>query len=79
MVKEDNKESEIIEQGDIFFFYRPKVDTEEVKGIEDIQRFYMVITPEEKKDDIYRLFLIGQKQLPEIVEGKSTSEEKTGH
>lgn len=76
MVKEDNKESEIIEQGDIFFFYRPKVDTEEVKGIEDIQRFYMVITPEEKKNDIYRLFLIGQKQLPEIVEGKSTSEEK---
>jgi hypothetical protein len=78
MVKEDKKKSiEIIEQGDIFFFYRPKVDTEEVKDIKDVQRFYMVTTPEEKeKNDIYRLFLIGQKQLPEIVEGKSTSEEK---
>jgi hypothetical protein len=78
MVKED-KRSEIIEQGDIFFFYRPKVDTEEVKDIKDVQRFYMVTTPEEekeKKKDIYRLFLLGQKQLPEIVEGKSTSEEK---
>src|SRR5215216_3887202 len=77
MVKEDKKKSiEIIKQGDIFFFYRPKVDTEEVKDIKDVQRFYMVTTPEEEKNDIYRLFLIGQKQLPEIVEGKSTSEEK---
>lgn len=81
MVKEDKKQKknniEIIEQGDIFFFYRPKVDTEEVKDIKDVQRFYMVTTPEkQKKKDIYRLFLIGQKQLPEIIEGKSTSEEK---
>src|SRR5919107_2423568 len=80
MVKEDKNSIEIIEQGDIFFFYRPKVDTEEVKDIKDVQRFYMVTAPEEeeeeKKNDIYRLFLIGQKQLPEIVEGKSTSEEK---
>jgi hypothetical protein len=84
MVKEE-KNSQIIEQGDIFFFYRPKVDIEEVKDIGDVQRFYMIIHAEErkkynnnykKKDDIYRLFLIGQKQLPEIVEGKSTSEEK---
>jgi hypothetical protein len=79
MVKEDKRNTQIIEQGDIFFFYRPKVDTEEVKDIKDVQRFYMVTSPEkeeEKKKDIYRLFLIGQKQLPEIVEGKSTSEEK---
>src|SRR5215212_852676 len=79
MVKEDKKSIEIIEQGDIFFFYRPKVDTEEVKDIKDVQRFYMVTTPEEekeKKSNKYRLFLVGQKQLPEIIEGKSTSEEK---
>src|SRR5437588_805967 len=64
MVKED-KESEVIEHGDIFFFYRPKVDTQEVKDIEDVQRFYMVTSPEEegqgKRDDnnnkdIYGLF-----------------------
>src|SRR5919106_1650408 len=79
MVKEDKNSVETIEQGDIFFFYRPKVDTEEVKDIKDVQRFYMVTSPEEeeeKKNDIYRLFLIGQKQLPEIIEDKSTSEEK---
>ena len=91
MVKKDNKESQIIEHGDIFFFYRPKVDTEEVEDIEDVQRFYMITSPEngdgrsseggktknkKNRQDIYRLFLVGQKQLPEIVEGKSTSKER---
>lgn len=67
--------SSIIEQGDIFFFYRPKVGAEEVSSVEDVQRFYMITSPEEK-DSKYRLFVLGQKQLPEIVEGKSTSEER---
>ncbi len=67
--------SQIVEQGDIFFFYRPKVGTEEVSSTEDIQRFYMVTAPEEK-DSKYRLFILGRKKLPEIVEGKSTSEER---
>jgi hypothetical protein len=64
----------LIEHGDIFFFYRPKIDTEEVKDIEGVQRFYMVTSPE--NSDLHRIFLIGQKQLPEIVEGKSNSEER---
>ena len=69
-----NNKSNIIEQGDIFFFYRPKVGAEEVEDARDVQRFYMVTSPEDSKK--YRLFLVGQKQLPEIVEGKSTSKEK---
>src|SRR5919107_2962523 len=73
----NDDKSKIIEQGDIFFFYRPKVDTEEVKGIKDVQRFYMVVSPEDNDSNKYRLFLIGQKQLPEILEGKSASEEKS--
>jgi hypothetical protein len=86
MVKEDNsdKESQIIEHGDIFFFYRPKVGTEEVEDIGDVQRFYMITSSDDgysgragkRKETIYRLFLIGQKQLPEIIEGKSTSKER---
>ena len=36
MVNRNNSKSDIIEQGDIFFFYRPKVGTEEVKGIKDV-------------------------------------------
>jgi Protein of unknown function (DUF2795) len=73
MGDKDNK-SDIIEQGDVFFFYRPKVDTEEVEDLKHVQRFYMITAPEDNTK--YRLFLIGQKQLPEIVEDKSTSEEK---
>lgn len=79
MVKEDySNKSGIIEQGDIFFFYRPKVDIEEVENVKDVQRFYVVMAPEHKGKNkrVYRLFLIGQKQLPVIVEGKSASEER---
>ena len=28
---------------------------------------------------VYRLFLIGQKQMPEIVEGKTNSKKGIGH
>jgi hypothetical protein len=67
MTKED-KSSEIIEHGDLFFFYRPKIDAKQVKELEDIQRFYMVTSTENgKHKNIHRLFLLGQKQLPEIV------------
>ena len=75
--EEEDKISEIIEHGDIFFFYRSKIDSEEVKELEDVGRFYMVTSSKHgTKKDIHRLFLLGQKQLPEIVEGKSTSKER---
>ncbi|MEW5841181.1 MAG: hypothetical protein AB1753_09290, partial [Thermoproteota archaeon] len=64
----------VLEQGDIFFFYRPKVEAEEVSGLEDVQRFYMVMAPE---GGMYRLFVIGQKQLPGIEKGGSTPEERS--
>ena len=73
--KDDSrKRGKIIEHGDIFFFYRPKIDAEEVSSVEDVQRFYMITSPD--KSEINRVFLIGQKQLPEITEGRSSSEER---
>ena len=72
-----------IESGDIFFFYRPKIDTEEVKDIEDVQRFYMVTCNDinkntnKNKNKKYRLFMLGSKKMPEILEGKSGSEERS--
>jgi hypothetical protein len=69
-----SRKGKVIEHGDIFFFYRSKIDTKEVKDIEGVQRFYMVTSPD--NSDKYRVFLIGQKQLPEILEGKSNSEER---
>src|SRR5215467_2842596 len=79
MVREENKDS-TLEHGDLFFFYRPKIDSTEVEELEDVGRFYMVTSPEQNqkasKKHIHRLFLLGQKRLPEIVEGKSTPRER---
>ena len=38
----DHISSEILEHGNIFFFYRPKVGAREVTGVDDIRRFFMV-------------------------------------
>ncbi|KAL3520930.1 hypothetical protein ACH5RR_019079 [Cinchona calisaya] len=37
---------EIVERGEIFFFYRPKVNREEAHSPEDVQRLYVVLRPE---------------------------------
>nr|CAB3495717.1 unnamed protein product [Digitaria exilis] len=37
---------EIQEKGDIFFFYRPKVDKDEAHRPDDVQRMYIVLRPE---------------------------------
>jgi hypothetical protein len=75
----NNVQSEMLEQGDIFFFYRPKVRSEQVRGIEDIRRFFMVLAPEQEQGlgkSIYRLFVIGKKSLPEIRESEARSSER---
>jgi hypothetical protein len=78
LAKQSTVTSKQIENGDIFFFFTPKVEsTDEVKSMEDVQRFYMVTCPEQGKGkNTYRVFLLGAKQLPEIVEGKSKSTER---
>jgi hypothetical protein len=76
--KEENRnnktsQSQILEQGDIFFFYRPKVRSEQ-SDIEDIRRFFMGLAPEDRK--LYRLFVIGRKSLPEISASEARSSER---
>lgn len=44
-----HEDVKILEQGDIFFFYRPKVDSKEIKSIDDVRRFYMVLCPEDEQ------------------------------
>ena len=78
----DNTKPEILEQGDIYFFYRPKKNAEEVKGIEDVRRFFMVTAPEKSenkdndKNQFYRLFVIGKKSLPEIRKSEARASER---
>jgi hypothetical protein len=76
----DTNQSEILEQGDIYFFYRPKKGAEEVKGIEDVRRFFMVTAPEEEENNnksrLYRLFIIGKKSLPEVRKTEARASER---
>jgi hypothetical protein len=74
----NNSAPEILEHGDIYFFYRPKKGAKEVKGIEDIRRFFMVTAPEksENKNQFYRLFVIGKKSLPEIRKSEARASER---
>jgi hypothetical protein len=72
-----SSQSTILEQGDIFFFYRPKVRSNTVQSITDVRRFFMVLAPESKnKKDLYRLFVIGKKSLPEIRQTEARSSER---
>ncbi|MGN6624910.1 MAG: hypothetical protein ACTHKK_12275 [Candidatus Nitrosocosmicus sp.] len=83
---QDNTESEILEQGNIYFFYRPKKNSPEVKGMDDVRRFFMVTAPEttpenkqnssDDKNQFYRLFIIGKKSLPEIRKSEARSSER---
>jgi hypothetical protein len=52
----------VLEQGNIAFAYRQKVDVDVVRDFDDVQRLFMVLQPEQSK---YRLVVIGRKKLPE--------------
>nr|WP_299239800.1 DUF2795 domain-containing protein [uncultured Halomonas sp.] len=63
-----------VEKGDIYFFYRPKVDAEKIQSLDEIQRLHMVLAPDD--EDTARLFVVGKKRLPDIAKGKSRSTQR---
>lgn len=67
-------ETQVIERGDLAFFYRPKVRVKEVRGLDDVQRFYMLLAAEGGAR--FRLLVIGQKELPEIAPGEARPSER---
>ncbi|TVU33481.1 hypothetical protein EJB05_25302 [Eragrostis curvula] len=52
---------DILEKGEIFFFYRPKVDKEEAHSPDDVQRLYIVLRPEAVAADR----AVEEKQAPD--------------
>ena len=56
----------ILETGDIFAFYRPRLDAEDPHGLEDVQRFYIVLRPGRKRPRL-RMLTVGRKRLPDIA------------
>jgi hypothetical protein len=58
--------AEILEEGRVYFFYRPRVGEIEVDDIEDVQRLHMVLRP--RGTDRFRILVIGRKRLPRVEE-----------
>src|SRR5579863_6459135 len=57
----DGRTSEnLLERGDLFFFYRPDVDETTPGGLLDVRRFHVVLRPEGK--ETLRLITIGRKK-----------------
>jgi hypothetical protein len=56
--------ADILERGNIYFAYRPRVDQDTAHGLEDVQRFFLILSPHGKPR--YRLIVIGRKRLPDI-------------
>lgn len=60
----------LLERGDIFFFYRPKVDVRRVHGLHEVQRFYVILKPDDK--NVFRRVVVGRKRLPSVREHERT-------
>lgn len=57
------RETEILEEGDVFFLYRPRVEEEHPSDLSDVQRFEIVLRP--RGGEKIRLLIVGRKRLPD--------------
>jgi hypothetical protein len=55
--------SQVLEWGDAYFFYRPRVGVDEVTGLDDVQRFFVVLKPDGERR--HRRVFFGRKRLPD--------------
>lgn len=62
--KADQATPKTLEQGNIYFVYRPRVEHEEVSSADDIQQTHIVLDVHGKS--CFRLLTLGKKSLPEL-------------
>lgn len=62
MPERNGESPNVVERGDIFFLYRPRVDEDDPSGLPDVQRFFVVLRPDRGK---IRLLVVGRKRLPD--------------
>src|SRR5690625_532186 len=62
-VEHGSQQADILEQGNIYFMYRPQVEETDPDSVGDVQQLYMVLKPDGGR---YRLIVIGQKHLPDV-------------
>ncbi|DBB02711.1 TPA: hypothetical protein ACH3X3_011658 [Trebouxia sp. C0006] len=54
----------LVEEGRIYFLYRPRVNVDHPTSVNDIQRFFMIMAPTSRPKAPFRLHIIGKKRLP---------------
>jgi hypothetical protein len=54
--------TETLERGNIYFLFRPKIGEDRPESLDDVQRMFIVLSPD--GNEYYRLLVIGRKQLP---------------
>src|SRR3989344_7443315 len=60
----------LLEQGDIYFFFKPKKDVTKMNAVKDISRFYFVLQPQIGRS---RFIVMGGKQMPTLSDGGKKS------
>lgn len=53
----------ILERGDVFFAYRPRVEQEHPRSIDDLQRFFLILRPD--GEERWRRIVVGRKRMPD--------------
>ena len=74
MARSDDRQTEVLEEGDIFFLYRPTVEEDGPSGLGDVQRFYVVLRPQGggPQGGKSRLLVMGCKRLPDVERHERT-------
>lgn len=58
----DQSRPDVLEEGEVFFAYLPRVEEQDPSALSDIQQFAMVLRPD--GGDKSRLLVLGRKRLP---------------
>jgi hypothetical protein len=66
MAQVKSEQNPILERGDIYFLYRPRVQRSEAHGFADVERLYIVLKP--WRTHKYRFIIAGRKKLPDPEE-----------
>ena len=67
---------QILEKGNIIFFYRPKKGVQHPKGPQDLERSYFLLLPDDQRAHKNRLFNVAHGVFPLIQPGVALPEER---
>ncbi len=67
---------QVLETGNIAFFYRPRKGVLHPKSLDDLERSFFMLFPDDQKHHQNRLFLVAHGAFPAIVPGKALPEER---